>query len=81
MCTGTIFLTVCQDIYEIQDTKFCQTKGQSKGNFGVFNSSKNELEISKFCPRPLGQKFFVRFFGRIENTKMTFWTFDFHTLV
>ena len=50
------------------------TKGQiiSKGNFGVFNSSKKRTE--SFCPSSLGQKFEFSslFFGRIEGTKKTF---------
>ena len=33
---------------------------------------KNERENFSFCPSLLGQKFFVRFFGRIENTKKSF---------
>ena len=50
MCTGTISLMEGQDNYEIQNTKSCKTKGQLilKGNFGVFNSSKDK--IFNFCP-------------------------------
>ena len=44
----------------------------SIGNFAVFNSSKNELEIFNFYPSLLGQNFFVCFFGRIEKTKSLF---------
>ena len=38
-------------------------KGQliSKCLFGVFNSSKNELENLNFCPSLLGQEFFIHF--------------------
>ena len=49
-------------------------KGQliSKGNFGVFNSSKKRTK--KFCPSKLGQKLKVSglFFGRIEDIKISF---------
>ena len=50
------------------------TKGQiiSKGLFCFFNSSKKRTK--NFCPSRLGQKleFSSSFFGRIENTKMSF---------
>ena len=49
-------------------------KGQliSKGLFGFFNSSKKRTKI--FCPSRLGQKLKLlgSFFGRIEETKMSF---------
>ena len=44
----------------------------SKGNFGVFNLSKNELENFNFCPSLLRQKFFVLFLWRIEKNKKSF---------
>ena len=47
----------------------------SKSRKEILGSSilpRNELENFNFCPSLLGQKFFVRFFGRIENTKKTF---------
>ena len=48
------------------------TKGQLilKGNFGVFNSSKNELENFYFCPNQLRQKFFVRFLEELKKLKI-----------
>ena len=50
------------------------SKGQliSKGLFGFFNSSKKRTK--KFCPSRLGQKFkfLSSFFGRIEDTKISF---------
>ena len=49
-------------------------KGQliSKCLFGIFNSSKKRTK--NFCPSRLGQKlkFSSSFFGRIEDTKMSF---------
>ena len=49
-------------------------KGQliSKCLFGVFNSSKYELENSNFCPSLLGQKFFVWFLEELKKTKCPF---------
>ena len=51
-----------------------KAKGQliSKGLFVFFNSSKKRTE--NFCPRRLGQKlkFSSSFFGRIEDTKISF---------
>ena len=48
------------------------TKGQLiwKGHFGVFNSSKNELETLIFA-LAYWDRIFRSFFGRIENTKKT----------
>jgi hypothetical protein len=58
-------------------------KGQiiSKGHFVFFNSSKKRTK--NFCPSRLGQEFEFSssFFGRIEDTKKTFWnwlTFNVH---
>ena len=47
-------------------------KGQliSKGNFGVFNSSKNKLENFIFCPSLLGQKYFVRNLEELKKPKV-----------
>ena len=49
-------------------------KGQliSKGFFGFFNSPKKRTK--NFCPSRLGQKltFSSSFFGRIEDTKISF---------
>ena len=48
-------------------------KGQliSKGNFGVFNSFKDELEHFNFYPS-LGQTFFVRFLEELKKAKSPF---------
>ena len=49
------------------------TKGQfiSKGHFGFFNSPKKRTK--NFCPSRLGQKLKIsRFFGRMEDTKISF---------
>ena len=55
----------------------CGTKGEiiSKGHFGVFNSSKKQTK--NFWPSRLGQKskFSSSFFGRIEDTKISFWDY------
>ena len=50
------------------------TKGQLiwKGHFGVFNSSKNELENFDFCPSLLGQKFFVHFLEELKTPRKLF---------
>ena len=52
-------------------------KGQliSKGNFGVFNSSKKPTWKFKFLPYPTRAEIFRSFFGRIENTKIFFWKY------
>ena len=46
-------------------------KGQfiQKGHFGVFNSSKNELENFNFCSSLLGQNFFVCFLEELKTPK------------
>ena len=48
-------------------------KGQliSKGNFGVFNPFKDELEHFNFYSS-LGQTFFVRFLEELKKTKSPF---------
>ena len=59
----------------------------SKGHFGFFNSPKKRTK--NFCPSRLGQKltFLSSFFGRIEDTKISFWDqltfscFDFFTIL
>ena len=52
---------------------FFSPKGQLiwKENFGVFNSSKNQLENLDFSLAYWGKKFSFAF-GRIENTKISF---------
>ena len=69
MCTGTIFLAISQDNYEIQNEKLCTATGHltTKGNFGVLNSSKNDFEIVDFCSILLGQKFFVPFLEDLKT--------------
>ena len=49
-------------------------KGQliSKGNFGVLNFPKNELENFNFCPSLLGQNFFVRFLEELKKPNRPF---------
>ena len=57
-----------------------QPKGQSisKGNFSVFNSSKNRrpkklnLIFSNFCPSLLGQKIFVQILEELKKPKSPF---------
>ena len=46
-------------------------KGQfiTKCLFGVFNSSKKELENLNFCPNLLGQKFFHHFLEELKTQK------------
>ena len=55
-------------------SKECKAKGLliSKGLFGFFNSPKKRTK--NICPSRLGQKltFSSSFFGRIEDTKISF---------
>ena len=59
----------------IEWTPYVSTKGQliSKGHFSFFNSPKKRTKI--FCFSRLGQKFKFSssFFGKIGDTKKTFW--------
>jgi hypothetical protein len=43
----------------------------SKGNFSVFNSSKNKLENSNFFPSLVGQKLYVRFLEELKTSKFS----------
>ena len=60
--------------WEVLGNTFWRVKGKliSKGLFGFFNSPKKRTK--NFCPSRLGQNltFSSSFFGRIEDTKISF---------
>ena len=73
MCTGTIFLTVGLDDYEIQNIN-SEKLLVSKSRKEILVSSILQKTNLKFLIFPLDYRIeiFHSFFERIENTKMSF---------
>ena len=63
-------------IIEVMDAERARVLKVGQSRKEILASSiipENKLENFNCYPSLLGQKFFVRFFGRIEKTKESFW--------